>query len=508
MRREQMTTVSTNHRSKISPRRRHAAIALALASVWIAAAIIPMTWYGERASAQTVSCSLSQITSGQASTASINSVISDDGTRIAFVTARNPTGGNADLNPEIFIYEIATGTYTQVTNTTGGLTREVSISSDGSRVAFISNRNLTGSNADLNLEVFFYDAGTSAITQVTNTLTSPPAPPGSGFQSSPAISGNGLKIAFLSTSNITGNDSDNNLELYLYHNNPPSHIEQLTNTTSNLVVQFSPIGISSTGGELNFLHAGNLTGHNADGNVEVYRWHFQDDFHQVTQTTGGGFESFTSPSMKSDGSLYAFSSTRNLEGTNPGGDHEIFLQQGSLFTAVTENNGPWLRKTWPDLSSNGTHIAFQGDRNIVRYDIASNEFTTVASTPPAIPPGLTGSRRPSISADGSRITFFSDDNLTGANPFNHEEVFLAACTTAPPTPTPTPTVPPTPTPTPLDFDGDGFDDFEDNCPTIHNPSQIDSDNDGVGDACDNCVILRTRWVLRFIPIATAIGRSF
>jgi uncharacterized repeat protein (TIGR01451 family) len=38
-------------------------------------------------------------------------------------------------------------------------------------------------------------------------------------------------------------------------------------------------------------------------------------------------------------------------------------------------------------------------------------------------------------------------------------------------------------------DGDGFDDSEDNCPTVSNAAQLDQDNDGTGDVCDNCVAI-------------------
>lgn len=433
-----ISTILTNRRRLVI---------LTLVAIWVSIAVLTMTWSGSETSAQTVACSISQITSGQASTASINAAISDDGSRIALAVARNPTGGNPDLSQEIFIYNIGTGGFTQVTNSTGGVTREVSISANGSRVAFISNRNLTGGNADLNPEVFFYDAGTAIITQVTNTTLDVPL--GSGRQYSPSISGDGSQIAFLSSSNLTGGNGNNNDQYFLY-DIMTGNFRQLTDSTIAHPAPFTPIGINFTGTEINFLSSANLGGQNPDGNLELFRWDFQDGIQFMTVSTGGGFESFTSPSMNSSGTLYAFSSNRNLNGTNPDGAHEIFLLQSDfgVLTSVTEGNGTWSRKTWPDLSANGTHIAFQGDRAIVRYDIAANDFTIIPATPPTSS-GLSGSRRPSISADGSRIAFYSDDDLTGGNTFNNNEVFLASCAAATPTPTPTPTATPTPQPTPV-----------------------------------------------------------
>ncbi|MGQ0541599.1 MAG: choice-of-anchor Q domain-containing protein [Blastocatellia bacterium] len=411
-------------------------IILILVSIWVSAGALTMTWNGGETKAQTIACSISQLTSGQSSTASINAVISDDGSRVAIAATRNPTGGNADINQEVFIYTIATGTFTQVTNSTGGFNRHVSINANGSRIAFTSNRDLTGGNADLNVEIFFYDVGTAAITQVTNTTLD--VPPGSGRQYWPNISGDGSRIAFLSTSNFTGNNSDQNDEYFLYEI-LSGNFTQLTSSSFAHPAPFTPPGMNFTGSEINFLHHGNMVGTNADGNLELWRRNINDlvGLHQVTNTTSTGFESFTSPTMTSGGVLYSFSSVANLGGTNPGGDHEIFINNGggSSFTAITEGNGTWIRKTWPDISAAGTHIAFKGDRHIVRYDIAASSFTLIPETSPGGPGGINGgSQRPSISADGSRIAFYSNDNLTGGNPFNHEEIFLATC--AAPTPTP------------------------------------------------------------------------
>ena len=90
-----------------------------------------------------------------------DATISDDGNRIAFASTRNLVpNGNADGNPEIFLFNRTSAAFTQLTNTqdvvnNGTLVFSVfndnpSLSSDGSLVAFISNGNLTGDNNDGN----------------------------------------------------------------------------------------------------------------------------------------------------------------------------------------------------------------------------------------------------------------------------------------------------------------------------------------------------------------------
>jgi len=109
--------------------------------------------------------------------------ISDDGKILAFISTRSFTGGtgNADANPELFLYTIDGGTFRQVTNTqdtTPGLglifQTNPTLSADGSVVSFLSTGNIATSNAantDNNGEVFVANVGGAiTIQQVTRTL--------------------------------------------------------------------------------------------------------------------------------------------------------------------------------------------------------------------------------------------------------------------------------------------------------------------------------------------------
>ena len=129
-------------------------------------------------------------------TRTVPGAISQDGSRIAFASKDNPLGTNADGNSEIFLFNGSN--LVQVTNTTApDMANRVtqgnflpSISDDGRFIAFSSNRNLTSQNADGNLEIFVFDATTTTFSQLTNTT-------GTVGATDAKISGNGAKVAFI-----------------------------------------------------------------------------------------------------------------------------------------------------------------------------------------------------------------------------------------------------------------------------------------------------------------------
>ena len=94
---------------------------LTLVGVLALSVLFALKLDGRQASAQSLSCEVSQITF-TTSVLGPNSEpsISGDGARIAFVSNSDLTGGNADSNEEIFLYNTATNSFTQVTHTIGG----------------------------------------------------------------------------------------------------------------------------------------------------------------------------------------------------------------------------------------------------------------------------------------------------------------------------------------------------------------------------------------------------
>ena len=82
------------------------------------------------------------------------------------------------------MFNTNSSTFTQVTTAAdkggsepGGHSGAPSINGNGTRIAFNSSANLTGGNADRNVEIFLFDAVTNSLTQVTNVSPPPPPPP-------------------------------------------------------------------------------------------------------------------------------------------------------------------------------------------------------------------------------------------------------------------------------------------------------------------------------------------
>ena len=143
---------------------------------------------------------------------------------------------------------------------TGPGTTQPTTNGDGTRIFFRSSANLTGENADENSERFLFDATTGQFTQVTRTTA-----PSSGGRAA-AMSGSGTRIVFDSNGNFSGENPDGNSELFLFDSTTGA-FTQITHHTVGLVFQPK---ISDNGARIAFDGTADWAGENPDGNQEVF----------------------------------------------------------------------------------------------------------------------------------------------------------------------------------------------------------------------------------------------
>ena len=363
---------------------------------------------------------ITNTTVGDSGSPSINA----DGSRIAFYSTSDLVpGNNVDVSSEIFLYNATTGTFTQITSTTGG-SGSPSISADGTRIAFQSDRNIVPpDNADLTYEIFLYNSTTSSIVQITNT------PIGGSGNFTPAISADGTRIAFKSDRDIVPtNNADGNFEIFIYNATAGTFI-QITDTTAGDIGSPS---INADGTRIAFNSNRDLVGgSNADLNDEIFLYNTTaGTFTQITNTLAGGNYS---PSIDANGTRIAFYSNRNIvPPNNADGNSEIFLYSTTTgtFTQITNTSGGINNDV--RMSSNGTRIAFESNRDLVPgnnadlngeiffYDTTTGTFTQITNTPVG---GTVDAV--SINANGTQVAFNSNRDLTGANTDRNSEIFLA-----------------------------------------------------------------------------------
>jgi Tol biopolymer transport system component len=379
-------------------------------------------------------CGITQITNGDTFGAIIqknNASINADGTRIAFHLDADLTGGNADRNVEIFLFDSNTNIITQVTNTTSGTAPTnyaPSINADGTRVAFESTADLTGGNPELNREIFLYDSTAGTFTQLTENA-------GIGQAYLPSINADGTRIAFESNANPTGENPNGNYEIYLI-DTTDNTITQVTNSPTT-IGSFNA-AINADGTYVAFDSDEDLIGGNPDFNREIFLFNIASNTTaQLTNSTGSGDNvgSFA-PTINANGTRIAFHSNRDLTGGNADSNTEIFLfdtTAGTLTQITNSTEGaPLLENRFASINADGTIIVFVSGRNlsgnnpdttleIFSFNTTTNAFTQVTNT-------IAGeSVTPSINADGTRIAFVSRADQTGGNSDGFDELFLASC---------------------------------------------------------------------------------
>lgn len=248
----------------------------------------------------------------------------NNGRRVVVESTGNPTGGNADGNSEIFLYDVRKNTWTQITNTTAPIQNLRPSTRTGRRLVFDSNADLHNdpsvpprSNADGNREIFLARRKRSSF--VFQQLTDTVAPVENRAASTDR---NGKLVVFSSNANFTGQNADGNREIFSLLRG--STFEQISHST----VGENDNPDTSFNGSLRrrFIVFESTANLEDGGNVLTNRRIFQykRGSGELVLVSRSFFGENTSPRI-SRGRFTVWESTANLNGTNPGGESVIYV---------------------------------------------------------------------------------------------------------------------------------------------------------------------------------------
>lgn len=347
------------------------------------------------------------------------------GTIAAWQSDCNPAGTNADGSIEIFRATVGSPPAQLTTSPSPGpacTSSRPSISANGNVIAFESSCDLTGSNADGNVEIFLWKSGT--LSQLTNSL---------GCDNlAPSVSSPGKYVAFDSTCNLFGTaNGGHGSEIFRVSDS--GVLEQLTSDAVGNCDSTSA-SISSNGKLVAFDSDCDLVGQNENLAIEIFTVTSDGVVKQRTFATDDSCSS-VHPSMDDAGALIGFHSDCNFTGSN--GDHsdEIFTVDAALEVEQVSAAGNSCASGEVHMAADGNALvfssycglnSFNGDGSIEVFQagVGKGKSGVLAVTGGNNCSSMAGG----VSANGSLVMFDSDCNPASGNADGSVEVFRgAAC---------------------------------------------------------------------------------
>jgi Tol biopolymer transport system component len=378
------------------------------------------------------------------------SALSGDGRIAAFVSRSDELSAVDDnrLN-NLFVRDAKTGATDLIGRASGAdgaaadadVLAPASISADGRYVAFASAAdNLVPGDTNGKADVFVRDRLTNTTTRVS---VKSDGSQGSLASADPDISADGQRIAFTSSSSFDPVDSDSATDVYVHDMTTGTTTLVSVNGSGTHANQpsFSP-AISGDGNRVVFLTtATNLWPFDANAFADVYERDLSAATTKLVSAKDGnalpGNSTAVSAELDFTGAHVVFSTfASNLVGTDDGnGTSDVFLRdvdaaRTTLISGVSPTQGGNGFSDRPSISADGTRIAYQteatdlfaGDTDGVD-DAVVRDLTAGTTTLASRADGAGGAApnrdalAPVISADGHCVAFDSPaDNLVPGPP--------------------------------------------------------------------------------------------
>jgi hypothetical protein len=376
--------------------------------------------------------------------------ISANGSFVAFRSAAtNLVSGDTNGANDVFRRDVSTQTTVRVSVSSAnaqanGASSNPSISSDGRYIAFDSvATNLVTDDTNSQNDVFRRDVQSSAT--VRASLSTQEAQ-GNGASDSPAITGSGNEIAFISSaSNMLFGDT-NAADDGFVRDIGAGATQRVTVRAIEGNDDSLRCSIDSSGRYVAFLsRATNFMEGSVAGRLHVYvRDRLLQTTERASESSGGvaGNDSSFGPAISADGRFVAFESdATNLVLGDNNGLGDVFVHDRvtgtttrvSVSTAGTEGNG---ESREPSISGDGRYVAFSssannlvaGDTNsaddvFVRDRTTNQTFRVSVTSAEAQANSVSGAA--SISFDGNLVAFDSfASNLVAGDTNGFIDVFV------------------------------------------------------------------------------------
>ncbi len=351
--------------------------------------------------------SLVALTSSALSVGSLLPTVSGNGSRVAFYRLAGADAGNPDGSPELYSVAGTGGTIKQLSNTSPLLIGSPDLSPDGSRIVYTYTTDLLGdaelwrvqsdgtdrvkvtatalgsvsgpviaaddrtivyaaggdplgTNGDGTTEIFRINADGTGLAQLTSDATE--------NSSRPALASDGSRVAFDSTSNVTGGNPDTSSEIFAVNADGTGLIQLTASPTpdpNNPPSSRAP-RIDATGTWIAFESNADLDGGNPDGTYEI--WRVRSDGAFLQRLTGDATLSSRGPDISGDGRLVVWTSGANPLGTNPEGNTELFLYDAATAATVQLTQFAEGGSGGARISEDGRYVYFLSDAPVFETD--------------------------------------------------------------------------------------------------------------------------------------------
>lgn len=252
--------------------------------------------------------------------------ISADGRRIAVLSEASNLTAGTDLNlflNDVFLYDVATDSTVRASNAAGGFSSAPVIDDGGDFVAFLNSSSalITGTDTNGTFDAFLFDRAAGTVRLVSHTIAGATVA-GNGAASQVTISGDGSFVAFRSSADDMFGTVDANgafTDIFLFERSTGdvrlvSHVPGSPTSTAD---RFSNNPVLSRDGSAVVYDSGarDLTVPVAtDFFNDVFRYDVANDVNvRISRTSAGDvpFGNSTLPAVSSAGDRIVFSSTAN-----------------------------------------------------------------------------------------------------------------------------------------------------------------------------------------------------